>query len=152
MHKYMQLLAVLSSLSLVFVGCSNSSTPNTEQTRAKDSLEITYNEKNYRIDKKAKVQIGNASYYANRMNGRCTASGEVCNLRRYTAAHRSWPFGTILRVTMLQNGKSVLVKVNDRGPFARGRVVDLSTAAAQKIGLIGPGVAKVKIEKLEQLH
>lgn len=152
MHKYMQRLAVLSSLSLVFVGCGSSSVPNTEQIGAKDSLEITYNEKNYRVDKKAKAQIGNASYYANCMKGRRTASGEICNLRQYTAAHRSWPFGTIMRVTMLQNGKSVLVKVNDRGPFSRGRVVDLSTAAAQKIGLIGPGIAKVKIEKLEQLH
>ncbi|WP_309499169.1 septal ring lytic transglycosylase RlpA family protein [Sulfurovum sp.] len=152
MHKYMQWLIALSSLSLVFVGCGNSAIPNTEQTVVKDCLQITHDEKNYRVDKKVKAQIGNASYYANCMKGRRTASGEICNLRLYTAAHRTWPFGTIIRVTMLQNGKSVIVKVNDRGPFTRSRVVDLSTAAAQKIGLIGPGIAKVKIEKLENLH
>lgn len=152
MHKYTQWLTVLSSVSLIFVGCGNPTTPNTEQAVAKDSIQITCNKKNYRVDKKAKVEIGNASYYANCMSGRRTASGEACNLRLYTAAHRSWPFGTVMRVTMLQNGKSVIVKVNDRGPFSRGRVVDLSTAAAEKIGLIGPGIAKVKIEKLEKLH
>jgi len=152
MYKYTQWFVVLFSLSLSFVGCSKSPVPNIKQTSAKDSLEITYNEKNYRVDEKAKVEIGNASYYASCMKGRRTASGEICNLSRYTAAHRSLPFGTIIRVTMLQDGKSVIVKVNDRGSYVKGRVVDLSTAAAQKIGLIRRGIAKVKIEKLEKLY
>ena len=150
MYKYTQWFVVLFSLSLVFVGCSKSPVPNIKQTRAKDSLEIMYNEKNYRVDEKAKVEIGNASYYANCMKGRYTASGEICNLSRYTAAHRSLPFGTIIRVTTLKDGKSVIVKVNDRGSYVKGRVVDLSTAAAQKIGLIRRGIAKVKIEKLKK--
>lgn len=121
-----------------------------KQTKAKDCLEIAYDDKNYRVDKKAKVEIGNASYYASCMNGRRTANGDKCNLRSYTAAHRSFPFGTMMRVTMLKNGQSVIVKVNDRGPYSKGRVVDISTAAAQKIGLIRVGVGKVKVEKLEK--
>lgn len=148
----MQWLIVLSSLCLLCVGCSKSPEPNIKQTKTKDSLEIMYNDKNYRVDKKAKVEIGNASYYANCMNGRHTASGEICDLSHYTAAHRSLPFGTMVRVTMLQNGKSVIVKINDRGPYVKGRVTDLSLAAARKIELIHRGIAKVKIEKLEKSY
>lgn len=156
MHKIIYRLVVLFYLPLVFVGCSKPPEPNQviqtkSKAKSKASLNFTHNEKNYHVDKKAKVQIGNASYYASCMNGRHTASGEICNLRLYTAAHRSFPFGTMIRVTMLKNGKSVIVKVNDRGPFSRGRVVDLSPAAASKIGLIRAGIAKVKIEKLKQL-
>lgn len=150
MHKYTQWLMILLSLSLVFVGCSKSSEPNIKQT--KTSFENTYNDKNYHVDENAKVEIGYASYYANSMNGRRTASGEIYNTKKYTAAHRSLPFGTMIRVTMLQNGKSVIVKVNDRGSYVQGRVIDLSLASAQKLGLIRAGIAKVKIEKLEKLY
>lgn len=153
MYKIMtHWFAMLFCLPLVFAGCSKPAEPDhVLQTKAKVSLDIAYNEKKYHVDEKAKVQIGNASYYASCMNGRRTASGEVCNLRRYTAAHRSLPFGTMIRVTMLQNGKSVIVQVNDRGPYSRSRIVDLSSAAASKIGLIRPGIAKVKVEKLKQI-
>ncbi len=152
MYKNTQWLIILFSLSLLFAGCSKSPEPNIKQIKTKDSLEIMYNDKNYHVDEKAKVEIGNASYYANCMNGRRTSSGEKCNLRSYTAAHRSLPFGTMIRVTMLQTGKSVIVKVNDRGPYTRGRIVDISAVAAQKIGLMRAGVGKVKIEKLEKLY
>lgn len=144
--------AILFFLPLAFAGCSKSAEPDhVLQTKAKASLNTAYNKQKYHVDGKAKVQIGNASYYASCMNGRRTASGEICNLRCYTAAHRSFPFGTMIRVTMLQNGKSVIVKVNDRGPFIRGRIVDLSSAAASEIGLIRAGVAKVKVEKLKRI-
>lgn len=91
---------------------------------------------------------GTASYYANKFEGRKTASGETYRHAKLTAAHRTLPFGTQLKVTNLENGKSVIVRVNDRGPFVKGRIIDLSKSAAIKIGLIQKGVAKVKVEQV----
>jgi peptidoglycan lytic transglycosylase len=90
---------------------------------------------------------GIASFYS---HGRRTASGERFNPHELTAAHRSLPFGTHLRVTDVASGRSVTVRVNDRGPFVRGRVVDVSYAAARQIGLTGHGIAKVKVEVVQQ--
>jgi rare lipoprotein A len=89
---------------------------------------------------------GLASYYADRFEGRATASGEIFHSSALTAAHRTLPFGTKVRVTNLNNNKSVTVKINDRGPFVRGRVIDLSPAAARRIDLTATGVAPVKLE------
>ncbi len=91
-------------------------------------------------------QIGLASWYGGKFHGRLTASGEVFNTNDFTAAHKTLPFGTIVRVTNLDNGKSVVVRINDRGPFVAGRVIDLSRAAASAIGMIGKGVAHVKLD------
>ena len=88
--------------------------------------------------------IGIASYYGGNFHGKRTASGEMFNKNAMTAAHRSLKFGTKVKVTNLRNGKTVLVKVNDRGPHVQGRIIDLSQAAAKKIGL--KGVARVKLE------
>ena len=87
---------------------------------------------------------GRASYYGPKFHGRMTASGEAFNMYELTAAHRTLPFGTILKVTNLANGKSVTVKVNDRGPFKKNRVLDLSYAAAKKIGMVQSGTARIK--------
>lgn len=152
MHQYTRRVVILLSLSLFSVGCSKPSEPDKKKNKAKASFENRYNDEKYRVAKNTKVEIGIASYYANAMNGRHTASGEMYDTKKYTAAHRSLPFGTMIRVTMLQNGKSVTVKVNDRGPYVKGRVIDLSWASAQKLGLIRAGVAKVKIEKLEKMY
>ena len=92
----------------------------------------------------AKSMIGIASYYGGNFHGKRTASGEMFNKNAMTAAHRSLKFGTKVKVTNLRNGKTVLVKVNDRGPHVQGRIIDLSQAAAKKIGL--KGVARVKLE------
>jgi peptidoglycan lytic transglycosylase len=92
---------------------------------------------------------GTASYYSYGFNGKKTASGEIFDKNAYTAAHREFPFGTLLRVTNLDNNKSVEVTVNDRGPFAKGRIIDLSEAAARVIGMIQAGTAEVKIEVLK---
>lgn len=86
-----------------------------------------------------------ASYYAKYFHGRKTASGEIYNNHEMTCAHKTLPFDTILIVTNPKTGKSVEVRVNDRGPFPRGRDIDLSYAAAKKIGLIRPGVAPVEV-------
>jgi len=89
---------------------------------------------------------GIASYYADKFHGKKTASGEIFNMYKFTCAHKTLPFGTKLKVTNLLNSKSVVVTVNDRGPFVQGRVLDLSKAAAEKIDLIKTGTAKVKCE------
>ncbi|BAY17240.1 rare lipoprotein A [Anabaenopsis circularis NIES-21] len=91
---------------------------------------------------------GMASFYGYDGSGSMTASGQRFNPEDMTAAHRSLPFGTKVRVTNTRNGRSVIVRINDRGPYIRGRVIDLSTAAARTIGMIGSGVAPVHIEVL----
>ena len=91
-------------------------------------------------------QTGMASYYAREFDGRTTANGERFDIRDLTAAHPTLPFNTRVRVTNLSNSLSVVVRINDRGPFTKRRIIDLSYAAAEKIGLIGPGTAKVEIE------
>jgi len=92
------------------------------------------------------VQTGIASYYADKFDGRTTASGDVFSQDKLTAAHRTLPFGSILKVTHLNNGKSVIVVVNDRGPYAGNRIIDLSKAAAERLGMLAEGIAKVRIE------
>lgn len=92
--------------------------------------------------------LGKASYYAHKYNGRQTASGETYDMYAMTAAHRDLPFGTPIRVTNLQNGRSVVVRVNDRGPFKPGRIVDVSLAAAEQLGLILNGTADVQVDVL----
>lgn len=92
------------------------------------------------------TETGIASWYGNPYHGRRTSSGEVFDMNQMTAAHRTLPFGAIVRVTNLDNRKTVSVRINDRGPFSEGRIIDLSRAAAKEIGLIGPGTAKVRIE------
>ena len=87
-----------------------------------------------------------ASYYADKFHGRKTANGETFNMYAMTCAHKTLPFGTVLRVTNLSNNKTVDVRVNDRGPFVKGREIDLSKGAAQKIGMIKTGTANVRIE------
>ena len=91
------------------------------------------------------VLVGKASWYK---MGKVTANGERYNPSGLTAAHRTLKFGTKVRVTNLRNGRKVVVRINDRGPFIRGRIIDLSLGAARKIGMTHAGVAKVKVEVL----
>ena len=94
-------------------------------------------------------QVGTASYYGKKFHGRKTANGEVFNMYKLTAAHRVLPLGTIAKVTNLANGRWVVVKVNDRGPFIEGRILDLSFGAALEIEMVQQGTAKVMIEIVE---
>ena len=91
-------------------------------------------------------QEGEASWYGPGFHGRQTASGEVYDMEAMTAAHRALPFGSWVRVVNLDNGLETRVRINDRGPFARGRVLDLSRAAARKLDMLGSGTARVRIE------
>ena len=95
----------------------------------------------------ASAEIGHASWYS--LTSR-TASGERCNPGAMTAAHRSLPFGTRVRVENLKTGKSVIVRINDRGPFVRGRVIDLTRAAAGRLGMVKSGTAKVRLTVLRR--
>ena len=100
-----------------------------------------------------KEQPGNVnymvtSYYGDKFHGRITANGEIFDMNQMTGAHKTLPFGTKLRVTNEDNGKYVIIRINDRGPWVKGRELDISKAAAQEIGLIPYGVKKLKVEFL----
>ncbi len=133
----MQLLRVIGAslvLTVLCVGCVSSP----RFTMAKPAvIESSYTEE------------GVASYYAEEFHGRTTSNGEQYDMNAMTAAHRTLPFGTKVKVTNRENGKSVIVRINDRGPFKDDRLIDLSYAAAKKIELVGSGTAAVKIELID---
>lgn len=95
---------------------------------------------------KSFVQTGLASFYANKFEGRTTSNGEIYFHEKKTAAHPTLPFGSIIKVTNLENNKVVVVRINDRGPFVEGRIIDLSQSAAKELSFIEKGLTKVKIE------
>jgi rare lipoprotein A len=95
------------------------------------------------------VEVGLASWYGREFHGRPTSNREIYNMNDMTAAHPTLPFGTTLMVTNLDNQRTAVVRVNDRGPFVGGRIIDLSYAAARVLGMIGPGTARVRLEVLQ---
>ncbi len=97
------------------------------------------------VKKPAFEAVGLASFYGRKFHGRRTASGERFNMHAMTAAHRNLRFGSLVEVTNLKNGRRVQVRINDRGPFVKGRIIDLSYAAAKQIGMLAKGVAKVRV-------
>lgn len=94
-------------------------------------------------------EIGLASWYGPRFHGRKTANGEIYNQNAMTAAHRKLPLGSVVEVTNVDNGKTITVRINDRGPYAGKRIIDLSKAAAEKLDIVHQGVAKVKVKQVE---
>jgi rare lipoprotein A len=94
------------------------------------------------------TEEGNASWYGNPFHGRRASNGEIYDMHKLTAAHRTLPFDTMVRVTNLTNNKSTVVRITDRGPFVENRIIDLSQAAAREIESIGPGVVLVRLEVL----
>lgn len=96
----------------------------------------------------AQTQTGKASFYSKRATGSRTSSGERLHHDSLTCAHRTYPFGTLLRVTNERNGKQVVVRVTDRGPHGRGRIIDLSYRAARELGILAQGVAVVRVERV----
>jgi rare lipoprotein A len=127
----------LTSLSLLALGCASS-----PRFVTREAAEVA-------TSSSAFIQDGVASYYAEEFDGRKTSSGETYNMNDLTAAHQTLPFGTIVKVTNKATGRSVTVRINDRGPFLKDRIIDLSRGAAEKIGMIGPGTAEVHLEVLE---
>ncbi len=122
---------------------SNSATMEQENSQPKDEKEAaSWTEAEF-------FQSGVASFYGEKWNGRRTANGEIFNTYELTAAHKTLPFGTKVKVTNESNGKSVIVRINDRGPFVKGRIIDLSTAAFSTIGDVESGITKVKLEILK---
>ncbi|WP_341521265.1 septal ring lytic transglycosylase RlpA family protein [Pseudomonas sp. G.S.17] len=101
------------------------------------------------IDPHGYDETGGASYYGSQHHGNRTASGERFDQNSLTAAHRRLPFGTRVKVTNLDNDKSVVVRINDRGPHTRGRLIDLSRAAAAQLGMLRSGTAQVRVQALE---
>lgn len=106
------------------------------------TLSLFFSEANYAQH----TETGLASFYSDNLQGRMTANGEVYDKMKLTAAHRSLAFKTKIKVTNLENKKSVVVIINDRGPFVEGRIIDLSRAAAEKLGFVDKGVVKVRVE------
>ena len=111
-----------------------------------DKPEIVYDAK------PVAVMQGKASYYFGRWIGRKTANGEIYRARDVTAAHKTLPFNTMVRVTNLKNGKSVIVRINNRGPYIKGRIIDLSLVAAQQIEMTKAGVVPVRVEVLRKIE
>jgi rare lipoprotein A len=99
-----------------------------------------------------KVEIGKASFYGGRDIGRPTANGERYHAANCTAAHKKLPFNTMVKVTNLKNGKSVIVRVNDRGPYVKGRIIDLTVVAAKKIEMVSDGIVPVRVEVLRPIE
>ncbi len=129
------LIASISFLSLYTSGnetaLSRISPVNTDTKKAENPFFVTR---------------GTASYYADDFHGHKTANGETFDMHELTAAHRFLPFGTSVKVTNLMNGKGVIVRINDRGPYIKGRIIDLSAGAAKRLGIMQNGIVKVKLE------
>jgi rare lipoprotein A len=138
------LMGVTVGLGLL-AGC----VPRATRPTPKEKPEVARPEEEVRPEKppppRAYLEEGLASYYGPGLAGRPTASGEKFNPMRLTAAHRKLPFGTCLRVVNMENGRSVEVRVNDRGPFVRERVVDVSLAAAKRLGMLDKGLVRVRL-------
>lgn len=133
----------LSAISILFFSACSSST---RYMKSEDSTED-----NVRIKEERTLdsETGTASYYADEFDGRKTANGEIYDMNELTAAHPSYPFNTLVRVTNVINGKSVEVRINDRMPQFKNRIIDLSLAAAKKIDMIKTGIQEVKVEVLK---
>jgi len=144
MKKFYLSIGVL----IFFIGCAKRQTPVYHTSSIKSSPYVIDGKMYYPL-KKVNIgytQMGIASWYGPNFHGKYTSNGEVYNMFAYTAAHKTLPMNTIVKVTNLNNGKSVIVRINDRGPFVKGRIIDLSYIAGKKIGLDKSGTAPVKLK------
>jgi len=153
------LLMIILTASTLFTGCSQKrhvaktpcATKYTSVARHKATM------RSYKVLGKryhptfvevGQVMNGISSWYGPNFHGKCTSNGEVYDMHARTAAHKTWPMDTMVKVKNLQNGKSTIVRINDRGPFVRGRIIDCSYTAGKEIGLDRMGIAKVSVEVL----
>ena len=149
------ILYVLSAtLLLILSGCGGHTTRviDTPETRELKGWQKPYEVDGQRYDPlrdhQGFVQTGIASWYGKKFHGRKTSNGEIYDMYAMTAAHKTLPMGVDVRVSHLQTGRSILVRVNDRGPFVAGRIIDLSYSAASQLGIVEAGTAQVRIEAL----
>jgi peptidoglycan lytic transglycosylase len=129
-------------------GTRDTNSVKTRGTLAKSHVSRTARHKTARKKRKP-YEVGNASWYGKKFHGKKTASGETYDMFQFTAAHQKLPLGTLVKVTDLRNGRWVIVRVNDRGPVPRSRIIDLSYGAAQVLGLRGHGVETVRLDIVE---
>ena len=145
----------LTLIGILVVACTsapryrNPESPPSPTTTAANPASAPPSSNPREITTRGAYQVGRASYYAHKFHGRQTANGEIFDMYAMTAAHRELPLGSVIRVTHLGNGKAVRVRVNDRGPFVTGRILDLSLGAAQRLDMVSEGVARIKIEIVE---
>jgi rare lipoprotein A len=153
MKSIVNILLIISVL--VFTSCSSfvrftsDNSINTENSANNQNEENPGNMEINEEDFTGEIITGIASYYADKFHGNKTANGEIFDQKDFTAAHKTLPFGTKVLVTNLENNKSVIVRINDRGPFVRGRVIDLSRTAAEELDMIKSGVVEVEIRILK---
>ena len=136
----------------MFLSCTSSVryiTKESSEHRSNINKRYVNLEASYKDYKALKSNIEIASYYSDEFNGKRTANGEIYNMYDYTAAHISYPFNTVIRVTNISNDRTVIVKINDRKPDTNDRAIDLSLKAAHELRMISSGITKVKVEVLE---
>ncbi len=157
------LLAVSAAFTLLSVGCASkrhvsAAPPAQPSTTSSSTAESAKNSTNVPPPRYTKnpptpvppgyIEEGNASWYGKPFDGRRASNGEIYDMYKLSAAHRTLPFDTMVRVTNLNNGKSTTVRITDRGPFVENRIIDLSLAAAREIESVGPGVVPVRLQVL----
>ena len=151
----MKSLAIVSFVIVIgglvgFTVINNEKEENTEQILTEEFIPTTITESTVNTSAVEYVSLGNmkASWYGPKFHGKLTANGEIYNQMALTAAHKSLKFGTLLKVTNPKNGRSVIVRINDRGPYIEGRDLDLSKGAAIELGMLKKGVVRVKIQEI----
>lgn len=152
-----QVLQAAICLLVLLSGCSSSVRFASKGTEASPSSRRVTEESTPDGSKIVRVNPGKvlltlegiASYYADDFHGKMTSNGEIFDMHSLTAAHKVFPFGTKVRVTNLENGKSVVVRINDRGPFVGARIIDLSLGAAKELEMVQKGTTRVRLEVLE---
>lgn len=146
-HKFMgKLLFFKLSIIIIFItACSSAPRFTTKSTEA----EIIEDLSEYENLTPLEITYGTASYYADKYHGRITYSGEIFDMNKISAAHISYPMNTIVRVTNLSNNKSIILRINDRMPLFKDRIIDLSYAAAKELDFVREGLTQVKIEVLK---
>ena len=145
--------AIIISVMILLVGftvVTNEASENTEPVKSEEVTSLSTNENitNTSIVNYEDIGTMRASWYGPKFHGKITANGEIFNQMAYTAASKVLKFGTLLKITNPRNNKSVIVRINDRGPYIAGRQLDLSKAAALSLGMMKRGVIKVEVEKL----
>lgn len=148
MRSLTKIFLILVMMSLVGFTFTNNISKANEPVMNKEAVPVNENNVNKTIINYIDKGVMTASWYGPRFHGRLTANGEIFNQNAFTAAHKKLKFGTILKLTNKKNNKSIIVRINDRGPYISGRQLDLSKAAALSLGMVERGVTKLKVEQI----